>query len=265
MLRLIDSSFDLIYDENVNQTINFYSTDNKNLFKENNKKLGKEWAYYKANIEYKFNSLGYRTKEISELSKDFLLTFGCSYTEGVGLYQQEIWTEYVAKFLNLDLYNHAKHSTGPDIQYYNAMLWAMSKKPKPSLVIVQWPYKSRKCFANRRNNGIHLQDKSYTRSQDGTWWGKRYVQDTGEMELNILFWFESFNNLWKLEGVPVLNFTWDHDLAQDLTRSRYQIHRIKPKVYDKARDLGHDGPKFHESSASKLKNILSLTNFTDKI
>ena len=265
MLRLFNNSYDLVFNEHARQTVGFYSTDDKDIYDQNIKKMGNEWKYYNSNIEYKFNSVGYRTKELSELSDKFLLTFGCSYTEGVGLHQNEIWTDQISKFLNLDLYNHAKQSAGMDIQYYNAMLWAMSKKPKPELVIVQWPDKARRSFAYRKADNISLQDRSYTKSVDGKWWGRRYIQDTGEMELNVLFWFESFNNLWKLEGVPVLNFTWDHDLEQDLVRSRYQIHRIKPKMNDKARDCQHDGPRFHKSTAEKIESLLSLSNFTDKV
>jgi hypothetical protein len=266
MLNLYDNNCKLIYEETRNQTINFYSTDDEETFYKNNKKLGKEWKYHNSTIEYKFNSSGYRTKEITDLNKDFLLTFGCSYTEGVGLHQNELWCEDIAKHINLDLYNHAKQATGIDIQYYNAMLWNMNQMPKPKLVIVQWPYKTRKSFGRRENShSIYISDLSGTSTADGKWWGKRYIQDTGEMELNVLFWIESFNNVWKLAGVPVLNFTWDHDLSEHLTRSKYQMYYIKNKNRDKARDLSHDGNLFHFETARKLRKLLTQSNFTNKI
>lgn len=255
----------MIVEIDKNRKYYFFSTDSKQQFVANKRKLGPDWAYYNSTIEYKFNNLGYRTKNIDELNDNFLLTFGCSYTEGVGLNQNETWAELIAPKINLDLYNHAKQGSGVDIQYYNAMLWIMSGKPKPKMIIVQWPHKSRKSFADTIGDQIHIQDRSYTKTIDGKWWKKRYIQDTAEMELNVLFWFESFNNLWKLEEVPVLNFTWDDDLSETLKRSRYLIHRIKPKIYDKARDLSHDGTEFHKSSAEKIENLLSLSNFTDKI
>jgi len=265
MFNLYDTNSFLIYEEMCNSVSNFYSTDSEQLFRNNNKKLGKHWKYYKSTIKYKFNSLGYRTKEITDLNKDFLLTFGCSYTEGVGLYQNELWCENIAKNLNLDLYNHAKQATGIDIQYYNAMLWNMNQMPKPKLIIVQWPYKTRKSFGSRQNDHLYITDLSGTSTADGKWWGKRYIQDSGEMELNVLFWIESFNNVWKLAGVPVLNFTWDHDLSEHLTRSKYQMYYIKNKNRDKARDLSHDGPLFHRETAEKIKKLLTQSNFTDKI
>lgn len=265
MLRLYDTKSILVYDETKNTTINFYSTDDEKLFLKNNEKLGSSWRYYNSKIEYKFNSLGYRTKEINELNEDFLLTFGCSYTEGVGMHKNDLWCENITNYLNLDLYNHAKQATGVDIQYYNAMLWNMSKMPKPKIVIVQWPHKARKSFGQRESDGIYIQDRSETPTADGKWWGKRYIQDTGEMDLNIMFWIESFNTVWELAGVPVLNFTWDKDLLTCLSRSRYQMHFIPVRSKDKARDLAHDGPEFHLETAKKIKRILEMSNFTHKI
>jgi hypothetical protein len=265
MLTLYDKDCKLIYEETRNQTVNFYSTDNEERFKKNNIKMGKSWKYYNSTIEYTFNSIGYRTKEIHELNNEFLLTFGCSYTEGVGLHKSDIWPEHIAKNLNLDLYNHAKQATGVDIQYYSAMLWNMNQMPKPKLVIVEWPYKTRKSFGSRQNDHIFISDLSETPTADGKWWGKRYIQDTGEMELNLLFWIESFNNVWKLAGVPVLNFTWDQDLLDYLGRSNYQTYLIPIKYKDKARDLSHDGPLFHFETARKLRKLLTQSNFTDKI
>lgn len=265
MIRLSNRNIELRHEEDANTSIWYTSTDDKETFKKNKTILGKDWKYYDNPILYKFNSSGYRTKEISELSNKFMLVFGCSYTEGIGLHTEDIWTHHVSTYLQHDLYNHAKGGTGMDIQYYNGTLWNMSRRSKPELVIAQWPYKFRKSFGYRDGSYINILDPTETNNLDDKWWKKRYINDTGEMELNILNWFENFNNTWKLAGVPVLNFTWDSDLAEHLTRSRYQIHRIKPKNHDKARDCQHDGELFHKETADIIKNLLCLPNFTDKI
>jgi hypothetical protein len=115
------------------------------------------------------------------------------------------------------------------------------------------------------DDNINIADHSYTKTLDGKWWGKRYVQDIGEQELNIMFWYESFNNAWNQLGVPVLNFTWDSDLLPYIQRSKYQIYRIKSTHIDTARDCQHDGVKFHDMTTDKLKLILQQSNFTYKI
>lgn len=263
MYRIYPDSLLIIDEEMKNQTVDWYSSDNKNEYR---KHVGKDYyTWTDAKIEYKFNSLGYRTKELKDLEDDFFLTFGCSYSEGVGINADQIWNHYIAQNLNLDLYNCAKQATGLDIQYINAMLWDLNKLPNPKLVIVQWPHKARKSFVFNERDCLRLEDQSELKTPDGYWWGRRYISDTGEMSMNVITWFESFNNIWKLKGVPVFNFTWDDDLSEELTRSKYQLWKIKPKTFDKGRDYMHDGPQFHKETADKILDLLKLSNFTDKI
>lgn len=252
----------LIDTEFANKELQWFSTDNLENFSKQTLNFKRT---HSEPIVYKFNSLGYRTKELDDLNKDFLLTFGCSYTEGVGLLTEQIWNNAISKYLNLDLYNCAKQATGMDIQYYNSVLWKNSNLPLPKIVIVQWPHKERKQFAFMEDNKIRLNDMSQTPTRDGKWWGKRYIVDIGEMALNAFMWFESFNNIWESLDVPVLNFTWDSNLKEHLTRSRYKLWHIIPENYDKARDNGHDGPLFHADTSNQIIEIIKQSNFTYKI
>ena len=151
------------------------------------------------------------------------------------------------------------------MQCYNALFWNLSNLPKPKIVIVQWPYKDRRSFGSREHDGISIADRSYTKTLDGKWWKKRYIQDTGEQELSILLWYESFNNIWKQMNVPVLNFTWDSNLLSCVQRSKYKIYFIKPNSHDKARDCQHDGVLYHRDTAEQLKKIIELLNLTHKV
>lgn len=252
----------LIDDDVRGKRLKWYSTDLMINFAMQSRSFKKQ---FEREITYNFNSMGYRTTEISNLDKDFLLTFGCSYTEGVGLNLEQIWNDAVSKFLNLDLYNCAKQASGIDVQYYNATLWKNSNLPLPKLVIVQWPHKARKQFVSKEDNKLRLSDMSETPTADGRWWGKRYIVDTGEMEFNNFIWFENFNNIWESLNVPVLNFTWDDDLAENLKRSKYKLWYVLPTNFDKARDNGHDGPLFHKDTADQIIEILKLSSFTYKV
>jgi hypothetical protein len=234
-----------------NKTVSTFSTDR--ISKPN-------WP-----IEYKFNSLGYRTKEIEDLDKEFVLSYGCSYTEGVGLNVNQIWIDQVAKTLGMDYYNAAKQATGIDFVYLNNLMWINSDLPKPKLVIIQWPQKHRKSFGFQEDYGIRFEDMSETPTPDGKWWAKRYIVDTGDLSLNVWSWFESVNNGWKMLGIPVLNFTWDDDLEEELVRSKYKLWYINPLTRDKARDNQHDGPGFHQETTENVLDLLKLANFTDKI
>jgi hypothetical protein len=246
-----------------NQTLQWYSCDDKKKFLRQPKRFQKQFNY---DIEYKFNKYGHRTKDIEDLEEDFLLTFGCSYTEGIGLRTDQIWTHALKNHLNLDLYNCSKGATGMDIQYYNTTLWKTNKLPLPKLVIAQWPQKTRKMFASNDDDGyVGLRDMSETPTHDGTWWGRRYIIDTGELSLNSFMWYENFNNIWESLGVPVFNWTWDADIEQEVLISPYKLSLITPDIYDRARDYDHDGPGFHASTAEKLIAILDSGNFTYKV
>jgi hypothetical protein len=264
-MLILNNDNPLIVDyQHVNYSSPWVYGDTLKTFKRRPSEFQSQYKHY--NIEYKFNSLGHRAKDISDLADDFLLTFGCSYTEGVGLKSEHIWNHAVTNSLNLDLYNCAKAGTGIDIQNYNATLWKSSNLPIPKMVIVQWPQKARKRFGFRDSAvDIRLEDMSHTRSLDGKWWGKRYLDDTGEMSVNAFMWYENFNNIWESLGVPVLNFTWEPDFEEELLRSKFKLWPISPRRFDRARDYEHEGPEFHEDTADDVIEILKLTNFTYKV
>jgi hypothetical protein len=240
----------------------WYSTDRYINYMKNAKRS----LWVDEEIVYNFNKHGYRTKDIEDLNtENFMLTFGCSYTEGVGLHETQIWNHYLKNELNLDLYNLAKQGTGMDIQAYNSMRWVETELPLPKLVVIQWPNKARKSFASHEEDGIALIDKSDSKSHDNEWWKKRYIIDTSEMDLNALVWFELANFAWKSVGVPVLNFTWDNDLPLALSYSKFKIKYVEPSMHDKARDGIHDGPVIHKETADILLDLIESGNFTDKV
>mgnify|MGYP003322559072 FL=1 len=84
----------LLVSNYVNLELDWYQGDTQTNYAQTNKP---DWNYYdsEGKLKYKFNSLGYRTKEFNNLHMDpYMLVFGCSYTEGVGLYEEEIWCKH---------------------------------------------------------------------------------------------------------------------------------------------------------------------------
>lgn len=250
----------LTFPELKNKTLDFYSSDSDDVYRFNSKKMGPSWKWANRKIEYKFNSFGYRSKNIQDLDKDFVLGFGCSFTEGVGIDYNDIWLTKFCNYYNIDCFNMAKAATGIDIQYYNAVMWKNSKLPLPKLVVVQWPQKFRKSFGFQTDNGILLNDMSETPTKDGNWWGRRYIIDTGEMSLNTAMWYAGFNNVWECLGVPVLNFTWEDDMNHEVDFLGQNLIHISPSGAgsQQARDLQHDGPEFHEETLEQLIDLKAL-------
>jgi len=242
-----------------NATLKWYSTDTEDIYPRHIKENGPNWRWENVDIEYKFNSMGYRSKEIDDVDDNFMIGFGCSYTEGVGIHEQDVWLPKVARRLGMDYVNLAKQSSGMDIQAYNAILYKNSGLKLPKLVVVQWPQMFRYSFGylNRKMNSVELWDRSYENSVDGKWWTKRYIQDPGCMMINVLTWYHSFNNTWESLGVHVVNFSWELDLVEELQYSKTPCHFIDPEGVGstQARDCCHDAPEFHDLTVEKLFDL----------
>ena len=252
----------LLVSNYVGKELDWYQGDDITNYKQRN---NPKWNYYdsKGKLKYKFNSLGYRTKEFNNLHMDpYILVFGCSYTEGVGLYDKEIWCSHLAEYLGLDLRNLAKAGTGPDIINFNTQLFKRSGFVKPKLVVIQWPQINRKSFGfkDEHGQGIRLEDRNVNKEEttnsmgmrDTEWYLNRYVQETGELVVQSMKDLFSVDNLWSALGVPVFHWTWEGDFTTDYGTRK--IFKVVNTHKDSARDMQHDGPKIHYDAFEQFKD-----------
>ena len=106
---------------------------NKNL-KENFEML-KTYNWIDKTIEYKFNSLGFRSIEFNNSPN--VIFVGCSNTQGLGIRQEDRWTELVANSLKLSCFNLGVPGTSADTAF--RLLYALIGKLRPKLVIFREP------------------------------------------------------------------------------------------------------------------------------
>jgi hypothetical protein len=262
-----------------NEIYNFHSTDSEELFLDNKNKLGEGWYYYNNPIEYKFNSWGYRTKEFNDLNDDYLLTFGCSYTEGIGLHYEDQWTTKFAKKLNLDIFNLGMGGTGIDFQYTNTMLFhnflIKNNKP-PKLVVYQWPASNRTMafFLKKDEPKLYLDFFSaHFKKLEGNnplnsfsdWYNMSFVENQGELLKNLFLYITFCNNIWKSMNVPVLNYSWSIYEPEYKYKNVFDFEINVPTISDttshfKARDMGHSGPLSQDLVIENLTNQLIEKN-----
>lgn len=130
-----------------NNILEFYGTDNEVDFNENLKTLSPSWVYRSKPISYKFNNIGLRMdKEISDVNDEYIITFGCSHSVGVGVSNEDIWPYIVANKLGIDYINSAVSGSSiklNTINFFN-MLNHLGKIPKAA--IFSWPSSVRYCF-----------------------------------------------------------------------------------------------------------------------
>ena len=265
--------------------INFLSTDSAKEYAQNVKKKGKDWEWFKKEITYNLNSLGYRTKEIDDLKDDYILALGCSYTEGIGLNEEDIYINKLGKHFNLDVFNLAHGGMGIDYCFYNTINYLKSLKKYPKLVVYQWPFETRKLFmyANKiteyfggfdlippyyGNSGFSSSRKMLSRNQqylldkDDEWYEDRFLADEGEIMINLLFYIDTCNMIWENLNIPVFNFHWPAGDKEKTVYYNFMLNKKYPFFLyeiniDLARDLKHAGVKSHEHLTSLILKDLN--------
>lgn len=104
------------------------------------------------NVVYTYNDLGYRTIDFNSVDSDFVLCFGCSYTEGVGVTDSETWPAMLEKLIETQTINLGMGGSSMDIQLINATQWIKNKMPLPRAVVLQIPEVTRTANAWLRYN-----------------------------------------------------------------------------------------------------------------
>lgn len=121
-------------------TVNFAGTDSEKSFRRNLKKYGTDWIWANKEITYKFNSLGYRMKEFSEIDySNYIAIFGCSNTVGIGIPLEYTFADKISKKLNVDYVNSAIMGSSVDFQVQNFVQLMNSSVSKPKAVLFNWP------------------------------------------------------------------------------------------------------------------------------
>jgi len=253
----------LYFPELAGKSLHWYCGDNERSYRTYNKK---GWEYYNTadDLEYNFNSLGYRTKELTALNSPYILVFGCSYTEGVGLYEEAIWCNKIAKMFNIDVINLGKAGTGPDIIAYNTQLFIKNKFVLPKCVLIQWPQSTRKSFAYVDGKELRLEDRNIQwdnvlndktaptyEMADSQWYFKRWVAEDGQLNYENIGHLNAVNNIWNTLNIPVLNWTFQSDFVTMFDKDMVQT--VKTNMTGRARDMQHDGEDIHDQVVEQIK------------
>jgi len=240
-----------------NKTLKFTQTDSEENFIKNKEIYGKEWYYYNKDIEYKYNSWGYRTKEFSKLNDDYILVLGCSFTEGIGLHYDDIWSTKLAKELNMDVFNLSIGGSGSDVTFYNTILFhnfLLKNGKLPKYVVYQWTFENRTSYMFYHNSNLinletfsisypkEVYPKNYKKYFD--WYNEGFVLNEGELIKQSNVSTLTCHNLWKTIGVPVYHWTWGDDFNlknPELFHNTVEVEKIQDCFEIKGRDGSHNG------------------------
>ena len=243
-----------LHTQNANKTFKWFATDQPERF---NKVSG----YTEADIDYKFNSDGYRCEELAPSPVLFL---GCSYTFGVGIRSEETWPQRFAKHLGIPCMNVAY--PGASIGFLQRTLVKTVPIVKPKHVIALIPYSYRFEFistnkgnpikvwtASGVNSGVFKgEDKErlysyelFTRQENedfqlasGLFMIKNYLAAMG-IEFSYTLW--TYENAVTDYFNKICPTNIDH-MQTDIFNNHYRWKDLSKK----ARDSSHPAKEYHE-------------------
>jgi lysophospholipase L1-like esterase len=229
----------------------FGGSDAEVKFKQSLITQSPDWEYRSIDFDYRMNSYGHRSKDITELDLDnYILCVGCSYTEGVGVPVEKRYTDLLANKLNCDLYNMGLGGTGNDVIFYNLVTWFSKIKNKPKFVIVQWSDPTRFVLAGP------------TISQHGVW-DNHNTEFIATGDENT--YFQSKTAIFKqlirtIVDVPLIELPWEdfHDDRILCAEPKHELRELGHLSIDLARDLMHPGIKSNELLAEHIYQYLTI-------
>src|SRR6056300_1672226 len=275
-----------------NHTHEFQFGGEEEAFNKNRSSPSMDPRYLKTPLLYTNNSLGYRTKEFESFKdNEFILVFGCSYSEGVGLYEEDIWHNHVAMMTGLPIMNMGLGGTGADIISLNSTLYVhnIDKLPKPKAVIFQWPGRGRKYFVDDGTNkygdtifstvpaiGLegevedHPHSYNTLKKLDFDYYTERYITYPGNLYHTVFRDVMTANTLFNSIGAKTFNWMWESDsLDADsdflFDKSNIKISKVitdhisEKSGYYHARDMIHPGPLVHDEVFRQIKPKLETS------
>lgn len=226
-----------------------------------------KWFYTNKRIPYQLNEYGYRSDKLSNIDdSDYILTFGCSYSYGIGLFYEDTYSYKLANKLNLKNINLAIPGGGISEMVYNTILFDnnFTNIRLPKYVVYQYPNDYRVTLGKEYPtlDNIELQTIGVSRNEytQIDYINEYYIKNSGEKKIKDLLFPLYLNNIWESLGVPVFHITFN-DYNQELKSDfqDFEILNIRKSTYSqeeylyyKARDLSHNGREFHD----KVKEII---------
>lgn len=228
--------------EFANQTLEWFGEDNQENFKQHKLDMRLvESGWLNKTIEYKFNSLGYRTDEI-DYTVPCICVFGCSVTMGSAMRSQDLYLSHIGNHLKLQTYNFGIGGGSDSTSVRLALTWLAKLNVK--LVIYQQSFPERvEVICNDVYPRIHGVNAML---------GGDTFKDSGE-----------FMRHWAINDVngellAIKNKLAIERLCDNLGIKLITLHinEFFQHTTDWARDLKHPGATAHKLIAEKVLNTL---------
>ena len=210
-----------------NKTLLWHGYDTEERFRKNVLDHRIKWSLSK-NIDYQFNSYGFRSDEFFET--DNLVSLGCSFTMGMGIPYESTWSYIISKKLGLANFNLSIDGASADTCFRMAVNWIHQLRPK--IVLYQSPEASRFEWFEINRVKPHIMLVS---SENHSSFYKEWISNENNLKYNHLKNLYAIQHLSESIGAKFIHFQLD------------SITRI-----DYARDIGHYGPNTNKIIADMV-------------
>ena len=195
-------------------------------------------GYLDTKITYTYNEQGFRSIKFDKTISAGL-ALGCSFTQGVGLSEEQVWPSIVSKQLNCPVWNLGVGSNSMDTVFRLADYWVPILNPK--FVLVACPAANRIEFYNSNGEFINVLPGD---SSNHLNYYKEWILTPINARLNFKKNLLAITTICNQHNIPLVALSIDNDFSFD----------------KQARDLAHSGPvaqtKFANKMIKGLNNIL---------
>jgi hypothetical protein len=222
------------YKEYANSKLQWLPSDTKELFIKNKKEKLQELrssGWLNTEIEYSFNSYGFRSEEFS--TSPSILYLGCSFTVGIGLRVEHSWPYLVSTAMNLKCFNLGLGASSNDTAFRMAEYWI--KELKPKVVILLSPFS--------------LRYETLERQEDGTILSIDHTINNGLIKNQMIC--EENGRLNQIKNQLAIKTITKNNDARFVS---YDTENFP--ITDRARDLQHPGIQSNKSFANLVLNQL---------
>lgn len=222
------------YKQYANSKLQWLPSDTEELFIKNKKEKLQELrssGWLNTEIEYSFNSYGFRSEEFS--TSPSILYLGCSFTVGIGLRVEHSWPYLVSTAMNLKCFNLGLGASSNDTAFRMAEYWI--KELKPKIVLLLSPF--------------FLRYETLQQQKDGTLLSIDHSINDKTVKNQMIC--EENSRLNKIKNKLAVKTIAENNYAKFFS---YDTENFP--IIDLARDLQHPGIQSNKFFANKILNEL---------
>lgn len=219
--------------------------------------------------EYTYNELGYRGDSIKKEGFK-VMSIGCSYTEGVGVNNDETWSSFFCSLIP-NAVNMNFGTGGRSSDYVVRCLLSYYDLIKPNLVLIMYPHPFRREFYTKDNNIEPFMPTASWSFMKETEEGRKIQENLVELQNeneDFINWYKNHLLIKYFLKDKKCNWLWNgfRSIPIDYKESN-RFDGDYGNFIDLGTDGGHPGPKHNKMYADKLYDFISkkFPSYVDNI